>query len=116
MGSHKAGGCGQEQSPACPQNVRLGASGYAHTPAEEQPEMILCSSRPPVPWQGSHAFPESMLHTRSLSLGSDLRLALERSEPGNLRGAFDGFTIKGGDVKCWHRGKRGTQAPKVPNE
>jgi hypothetical protein len=32
--------CGQEQSPACPQNVHLGASGYAHTPAEEQPEMI----------------------------------------------------------------------------
>lgn len=40
MGSHKAGGCGQGQSPACPQNVRLGASGYAHTPAEEQPEKI----------------------------------------------------------------------------
>lgn len=39
-GLPKSRRCGQEQSPACPQNVRLGASGYAHTPAEEQPEMI----------------------------------------------------------------------------
>lgn len=27
---------------------------------------------------------------------------------GSLRGAFDGFTVKGGDVKCWHRRERET--------